>query len=61
MLEQARGSYPSSLMTLDEVPGLTRKQIVKLYEQAYVTSVAELKVACRDSRLLEVPGLLCEP
>ncbi|MCC2641472.1 MAG: Pol4 [Nitrospira sp.] len=55
--EQARGEYPSSLVALDDVPGLTRKQILKLYEQAGITSVADLKVACRNGRLLAVPGM----
>lgn len=57
VLQQARGSYPSSLMTLSDVPGLSRKQILKLYEQAAITSVAELKTACREGRLLTVPGI----
>jgi DNA polymerase (family 10) len=57
VLEEARGSYPSSLATLGEVPGLSRKQIVKFYEQAHITSLADLKAACRDGRLLKVPGM----
>ena len=57
LLDEARGSYPSSLATLGEVPGLSRKQIVKLYEQAHITSLADLKAACRDGRLVNVPGI----
>jgi len=57
LLDEARGSYPSSLATLGEVPGLSRKQIVKLYEQAHITSLADLKAACRDGRLVKVPGI----
>src|SRR5918993_5511406 len=43
VLEEARGLYPSSLATLGEVPGLSRKHIVKLYEQAHIASLADLK------------------
>jgi DNA polymerase (family 10) len=50
LLDQARGSCPSSLASLGDIPGLSRKQIVKLYEQAHITSVADLKAACRDGR-----------
>ncbi|MGC3976724.1 MAG: DNA polymerase/3'-5' exonuclease PolX [Nitrospira sp.] len=57
VLHEARGSYPSSLMTLNEVPRLSRKHILKLYEQAGITSVAELKTACHEGRLLTVPGI----
>ena len=57
LLDEARGSYPSSLATLGDVPGLSRKQIVKLHEQAHITSLAELKAACRDGRLLKIPGI----
>ena len=57
LLDEARGSYPSSLATLGEVPGLSRKQILNLHEQAHITSLADLKAACRDGRLLNVPGI----
>ena len=57
LLEEARGSYPLSLATLGEVPGLSRKQILKLYEQADITSLTDLKAACRDGRLVKVPGI----
>jgi DNA polymerase (family 10) len=57
LLDQARGSYPSSLATLGDIPGLSRKQILKLYEQAHITSLADLKAACRDGRLVNVPGI----
>src|SRR5688572_16157581 len=53
--EQTRGDYPSSLVTLGDIPGLSRKQILKLYEQAGIISVADLKAACRNGRLLAVP------
>jgi DNA polymerase (family X) len=55
--EQTRGDYPSSLVTLGDIPGLSRKQILKLYEQAGIISVADLKAACRNGRLLAVPGI----
>jgi DNA polymerase (family 10) len=57
MHEEAQGKYPLSLVTLGEVPGLSRKQILKLYEVAGITSVADLKAACREGRLVAVPGI----
>jgi DNA polymerase (family 10) len=55
--EEAQGSYPSSLVALGEVPGLSRKQILKLHDLAGITSVGDLKAACREGRLLSVPGI----
>ncbi len=57
MHEEAQGEYPLSLVTQGEVPGLSRKQFLKLYDVAGITSVADLKAACREGRLVAVPGI----
>jgi DNA polymerase (family X) len=38
-------------------PWLSRKQILKLHDLAGITSVGDLKAACREGRLLSVPGI----
>jgi DNA polymerase (family 10) len=57
MHEEAQGEHPLSLVTQGEVPGLSRKQFLKLYDVAGITSVADLKAACREGRLVAVPGI----
>jgi DNA polymerase (family 10) len=54
---QVQGTYPSSLVSLGDVPGLRYKQILRLYEDAGITSLAELKAACRQGRLVAVPRI----
>ena len=55
--ETIKGSYPSSLVELGDVPGLRPKQIRKLYEEAGIRSVADLKTACRNNQLLDLKGI----
>jgi len=57
LLQELQGAYPTSLVELGEVPGLSMKQIRKLYDQAGIRSVAELQTACRDNRLLSIRGI----
>ena len=57
MHAEAQGQYPLSLVSLGEVPGLSRTQILKLHDVAGITSVGDLKAACREGRLLAVPGI----
>ncbi len=57
MHEEVQGRYPLSLVTLGEVPGLTPKRILTLYDRAGITSVADLKAACREGRLVAIPGI----
>jgi DNA polymerase (family X) len=54
--QSAKGAYPSSLVELGEVPGLTTKQIRRLYDRAGIRSVSDLHDACRTNRLLTVKG-----
>src|SRR5437868_9481439 len=55
--QSAKGAYPSSLVQLGEVPGLTTKQIRRLYDRAGIRSVSDLHDACRTNRLLTVKGI----
>ena len=52
-----RGAYPSSLVELGDVPGLSRKQIRRLHDLAGIRSVAELQAACRTNQLVTVRGI----
>ncbi|HET6676323.1 MAG TPA: PHP domain-containing protein [Nitrospiraceae bacterium] len=54
--QEVRGSYPSSLMELGDVPGLRTKQIKQLFDHAGIRSIAELQAACRKDDLLSIPG-----
>jgi len=42
---------------LGEVPGLSVKQIRRLYDEAGIRSLAELQDACRKNRLLTIKGI----
>lgn len=57
LLRELQGSYPSSLVELGDVPGLSIKQIRRLYDEVGIRSAAELQTACRDNRLLSVRGI----
>ena len=52
-----KGSYPSSLVELGDVPGLRPKQIRRLFEEAGIRSLADLKAACRKNQLLDLKGI----
>lgn len=55
--ETVKGSFPSSLVELGDVPGLRPKQIRRLYEEAGIRSLADLKAACRKNQLLDLKGI----
>ena len=57
LLQDVQGTYPSSLTELGDVPGLSMKQIRRLYDEAGISSVAALHIACRDNRLLAIKGI----
>jgi DNA polymerase (family X) len=57
LLQKLQGSYPSTLVELGEVPGLSMKQIHRLYDEAGIASIAELHEACRENRLLAIKGI----
>jgi DNA polymerase (family 10) len=55
-LHEVRGSYPSTLTELGEVPGLSMKRIKRLFERAGIRSLSDLQTACRNNELLGIPG-----
>jgi len=55
--ETVKGSFPSSLVELGDVPGLRPKQIRRLFEEAGIRSLADLKAACRKNQLLDLKGI----
>ena len=55
--QKVRGTFPSSLAELGDVPGLSMKQIVQVYTHGGVTSLAALQGACRKGTLLAIPGI----
>lgn len=54
--QDVQGAYPSSLTDLGDVPGLSMKQIRRLYERADIRSIADLHKACMEDRLRDVKG-----
>ena len=54
--QEVQGAYPSSLTELGDVPGLSMKQIQRLYERAGIRSVADLHAACLENRLRDIKG-----
>lgn len=57
LYQRVKGSYPTSLVELGQVPGLRPKQIRRLYEEAGIGSVTDLQVACRNNRLTSLKGI----
>jgi DNA polymerase (family 10) len=52
---EVQGTYPSSLMELGDVPGLSVRLIKRLYERTGIQTIAELQEACARNRLLDAP------
>ena len=53
---ELQGDFPASLVELDAVPGLSIKQILRLYRRADVRSLEDLRRACQENRLIAIPG-----
>jgi DNA polymerase (family 10) len=54
--EGLRGSIPAGLLDLLRVPGLGPKKVRTLHLNLGVTGLDDLAQACRDDRLLPIPG-----
>ncbi len=57
LLHKIHGTYPASLVELGDVPGLSMTQLRRLYDEAGIRSVAELRDACRTNRLVATRGI----
>jgi DNA polymerase (family 10) len=55
-LDEVRASIPPELIRMLEIPGLTPHKINLLWKKLGITTVAELKDACRENRLAELRG-----
>lgn len=55
-LDKMREQVPPELPHLLKVPGLGAKRINTLWKKAGITSLPELEQACREDRLLGIPG-----
>jgi DNA polymerase (family 10) len=51
-----RDQTPPGLLEILQVPGLGPKKARVLYEQLQITGLGELEYACRENRLLGLPG-----
>jgi len=54
--KELRSQTPPGLIELLQVPGLGPKKARVLYEQLQITNLGELEYACRENRLLALPG-----
>lgn len=54
--EKLRAEFPPTLFDLFELQGLGAKKIKALYEKLNVTSLPELKAACRNGSVAALPG-----
>src|SRR5688572_11662222 len=54
--DELKASLPGGLAELTEIPGLGPKKAMVLIEALGISSVAELEYACKENRLLKLPG-----
>lgn len=54
--EDLKKEVPPTLLELLQVPNLGPKKIKILYDQLNVTNVGELEYACKENRLINLPG-----
>jgi DNA polymerase (family 10) len=56
LLKELEAEFPAGIMDLFHVPGLGPKKIKALYETLHISSLGELEYACRENRLVHLPG-----
>ena len=54
--EELKRTIPASLLELTGVPNLGPKKIKILFNELRITNVGELEYACRENRLVNLPG-----
>ena len=55
-IKELRSQFPEGVLEMLRIPGLGPKKIRVLMEELDITSVGELEYACRENRLLDLPG-----
>jgi DNA polymerase (family X) len=54
--KELKDKIPAGLLEMLSVPGLGPKKAKVLYEQLQITGLGELEYACRENRLVNLPG-----
>lgn len=54
--DELRSSVPAGHLEMLKIQGLGPKKIHKLHESLNITMIGELEYACRENRLLDLPG-----
>lgn len=54
--DELKSSIPPVLFEMIRIPGLGAKKAVALQTKLNITSIGELEYACKENRLLELPG-----
>jgi DNA polymerase (family 10) len=54
--DELASSLPAGLLELTSIPGLGPKKAMALIEELEIHSVSELEYACKENRLLKLPG-----
>ncbi len=54
--EQLKQEMPESLLELTGIPNLGPKKIKVLFDALHITNAGELEYACRENRLVNLPG-----
>jgi DNA polymerase (family 10) len=56
LLKELEAEFPENLMELFRIPGLGSKKVKTLYDILHISSLGELEYACRENRLIHLPG-----
>lgn len=54
--EELKAAFPPTIFELFDLSGLGAKKIKALHERLGVASIAQLEAACREGRLVDLPG-----
>lgn len=54
--EELKAQIPDGVLNLLRVPGLGPKKVRVLYKQLHITNLRQLEYACKENRLVTIPG-----
>src|SRR6266480_2577010 len=55
-VEELRAEFPAAILQLFSISGLGAKKIKALYEQLHISSIEQLREACKSGRVAKLPG-----
>ena len=55
--EELKASFPASLFSLLQIPGLGPRKVKALYEKLQISSIEQLEAACKDARVAALDGV----